>query len=93
MPYSMRDQTARSVGLVSNQSNDHAVKVEEEHDEVETKFNKGFLVFPHVSGLFISCGCFAHDGMLTFLCTFNLRKISVASRRCWLSIILRQELA
>lgn len=29
------------------------------------------------------------DRALTFLCTFSFRKISVASRRCWFSKILR----
>lgn len=31
------------VGLVADKSNDHAVEVEEEHQEVETQLNERFL--------------------------------------------------
>ena len=31
------------MGFVSDQSNDHAVEVEKEHDEVETELDKGLL--------------------------------------------------
>ena len=34
---------AKSVGFVADQSNDHAVQVEEEHQQVETQFDEGFL--------------------------------------------------
>ena len=33
-----------SVALLSDKSHDHAVEVEEEHEEVETEFDEGFLV-------------------------------------------------
>jgi len=38
---------AQSVGFVADEGNNHAVEVEEEHDQVETKLNEGFL-FMHV---------------------------------------------
>jgi hypothetical protein len=31
------------VGLVADESNDHAVEVEEEHEQVETKLDERFL--------------------------------------------------
>ena len=31
------------VGLVADESDNHAVEVEEEHDEVETELDEGFL--------------------------------------------------
>ena len=31
------------MGLVANEGDNHAVQVEEEHDEVEAEFNEGFL--------------------------------------------------
>ena len=33
----------RSVRLISYERNNHAVKVDEEHQKVETEFDKGFL--------------------------------------------------
>lgn len=33
----------QSLALIADESNDHAVKVEEEHQEVETKLDEGFL--------------------------------------------------
>jgi len=32
------------VGLVTDESNDHAVEVEEEHEQVEAQFDEGFLL-------------------------------------------------
>ena len=34
------------MGFVADQSNDHAVQVEEEHQEVETQLDERFLYFP-----------------------------------------------
>jgi len=86
------------VGLVSDECNDHAVEVEEEHEQVETKLDERFLRI--VSSL--SCmRSFSRDrssaaismrnlciGVHTFLCTLSFLKISVASKRCWFSSIL-----
>jgi hypothetical protein len=33
----------QSVSLITDQSDNHAVEVEEEHQEVETKLDEGFL--------------------------------------------------
>lgn len=33
----------QSVALITDQGNNHAVEVEEEHDQVERKLGKGFL--------------------------------------------------
>lgn len=33
----------QSLSLIADESNDHAVEVEEEHQEVETKLDEGFL--------------------------------------------------
>lgn len=65
----------RSVGLITDQSHNHAIKVEEKHDKVETKLDKGFLMDVSIEHM-------ENKGCLTFLCTFNFLKISVASRRC-----------
>jgi hypothetical protein len=35
----------RLVGLVPDQRHDHAVEVEEEHDEVETELDEGLLYY------------------------------------------------
>lgn len=75
----------RLVGLVPNKGNDHAVQVEEEQDEVEAELGEGFLR-PRVSSGFLRSR--RRQPVRTFLCTFNFLKISVASRRCVLSIIL-----
>jgi hypothetical protein len=70
------------VSLVLDEGDDHAVEVEEEHDEVETELCKGFLLAVRGDG-HKNCGI-----PRTFLWTFSFRKISVASRRCVLSTIL-----
>lgn len=73
----------QSVALIADQGNNHAVEVKEEHEEVETKLDEGFLKTPvRVSHCAAVCDL---KIKLTFLCTFNLRKISVASKRCWFS--------
>jgi hypothetical protein len=74
----------KSVALVADESHNHAVQVEEEHQEVEAQLDERFLA----GGCPVSdilCGSLAARQKLTFLCTFSLRKISVASSRCWLS--------
>lgn len=73
---------ARLVGLVADESNDHAVEVEEEHQQVETKLDERFL--ENVSGPNSEV-----DGRdPTFLWTFSFLKISVASSRWFFSKIL-----
>lgn len=72
----------QSVALITDQGNNHAVEVEEEHKEVEAKLDEGFLNTNRVSHCAAGCNL---ETKLTFLCTFNLRKISVASKRCWFS--------
>lgn len=42
---------AQSVGFVADQSDDHAVEVEEEHQEVEAQLDEGFLGDNHGSVL------------------------------------------
>jgi hypothetical protein len=74
----------RSVRLVPDKGNDHAVQVEEEHDQVETQLDEGFLNFC-VSDVRLR---FIFRFPPTFLCTLSFLKISVASRRCWFSKIL-----
>ena len=71
--------------LVLNQGDDHAVQVEEEEDEVEAELGEGFL---RSSVSAVSSDLGPALGRLTFLWMFSLRKISVASRRCVLSMIL-----
>ena len=75
-----------SMRLVPYQRDDHAVKVKEEHDEVEAELDERFLV--PISLLVASIFRRGTRVDLTFLWTFSLRNISVASRRCWLSKIL-----
>lgn len=72
----------QSVALVTDEGNNHAVEVEEEHQKVEAQLDEGFLEQPYVSILDIPHQSFVER---TFLCTFSLRKISVASNMCWLS--------
>lgn len=72
------------VGFVLNQGNDHAVKIEEEQDEVETELSERFL---HIL-LAIGTKPTTKRSLRTFLWTLSLRKISVASKRCVLSTIL-----
>lgn len=73
----------QSVALIADQGNNHAVEVEEEHEEVEAKLDEGFLkTRVRVSHCAAVCDL---ETKPTFLCTFNLRKISVASKRCWFS--------
>ena len=69
------------MSIVPNQSYNHTVEVEEEHHKVEAKLEKRFLAMS-----IIPLG--QHGCVSTFLWTFNFLKISVASRRCWLSKIL-----
>lgn len=65
----------RLFAFLANEGDDHAVQVEEEHDQVEAKFNERFLC--HVSA--DVCEPFAAHA---FLCVLSFLKISVASRRC-----------
>jgi hypothetical protein len=81
------------VRLVADEGDDHAVEVEEEHEQVETELDEGFLC--GVSSLrqcvcmrTIACKVPYRDARLTFLCTLSFLKISVASSRCWFSKIL-----
>lgn len=86
MAHRMIGLLLQSVALVTDKSNNHAVEIEEEHQEVEAKLDKGFLEILNLSQF--SSRCHISQPLvpsLTFLCTFNLRKISVASRRCWFS--------
>lgn len=71
--------------LVLDQSDDHAVQVEEEHDEVETQLNEGLL---HALLVTATSEQFLNSPRRTFLWTLSFRKISVASRRCVFSTIL-----
>lgn len=85
------------VRVILDESNYHAVQVEEEEDEMEAELGEGFLrrcqqldfatsgagpCRPHTD-------CGAVVGGRTFLWTFSFRKISVASRRWALSAILQ----
>lgn len=78
--HNMPELVRQSVGFVPDQGNNHAVEIEEEHEKVKAEFDKRFL--SRVSICVIVCAF-----NLTFLWTLSLRKISVASRRCWLSKI------
>lgn len=49
MAHRMFRLAAKSVGLVADQSDDHAVQVEKEHQEVETEFDERFLCTGKVS--------------------------------------------
>lgn len=70
--------------LVADEGDDHAVEVEEEHDEVEAELDERFLKL-----LLAACESGRSSVKeLTFLCTLSFLKISVASRRCWFSKIL-----
>jgi hypothetical protein len=72
------------VGFVADKGNDHAVEVEEEHDEMEAELDEGFLKL-----LLAACRPSRKAAqVLTFLWTLSFLKISVASRRCWFSKIL-----
>lgn len=67
------------VRLVLNQGDDHAIQVEEEHDQVEAQLDKGFLL-----SLVSPCCSFSFSTgqvVRTFLCTLSFLKISVASKR------------
>lgn len=82
---------SRLGGLVTDKSDNHAVEVEEEHDEVEAELEERFLDF------YVSLRTPTEEGedrFLTFLWTFSFRKISVASRK-WvlLMILLERQLA
>jgi hypothetical protein len=74
----------RSVRLVPDEGDDHAVQVEEEHDQVETQLDEGFLILG-ISDVRLGI---IFRFRPTFLCTLSFLKISVASRRCWFSKIL-----
>lgn len=52
---------------------------------METELDERFLQAPQIRTRTIFAGALSK---LTFLCTFNFRKISVASNRCWFSNIL-----
>lgn len=43
MAHSIISLIANSVSLIADQSNNHAVKVEEEHQEAEAKLDERFL--------------------------------------------------
>ena len=76
--------------LVSYEGDDHAVEVEEKHQEVEAKLDERFLYKCQLKHPYIDCIlCQINVTRPTFLCTFNFLKISVASRRCWFSKILK----
>jgi hypothetical protein len=53
-------RSARLVGLVADESNDHAVEVEEEHEQVEAQLDERFLHI--VSALYLGCSkrCSVH---------------------------------
>lgn len=42
-PFPVKSCSVGLVGLVADEGNNHAVKVEEKHHEVETKLGEGFL--------------------------------------------------
>lgn len=79
---------AQSMRLVADEGDDHAVEIKEEHDQVETKLDKGFLITKKSEVSMRSGKENTTIFRRTFLWTFNFRKISVASRRCWFSRIL-----
>lgn len=83
MRHQLADQRVVLRGLVSDECHDHAVKIKEEHDQVEGEFRKRLL-------LAVSLGQSVAEivSERTFLWTFSFRKISVASSRCVLSTIL-----
>ena len=76
--------------VLTDESDNHAVEVEEEHDEVETKLEERLL-----RTQLASCRSCADclDAFPTFLWMLSLRKISVASSRWVFSTILRNKLA
>lgn len=49
MAHRIMGLVTQSVALVADQSDDHAVEVEEEHQEVEAQFDERFLKCPSVS--------------------------------------------
>lgn len=88
---SARPLTPALGGIVADQGHNHAVQVEEEHDQVEDQFDVRFLgqksqncVWSQKTGR----GNPSHGGIHTFLWTLSLRKISVASSIYWFSRIL-----
>lgn len=51
MPHTPMSPLAQSMRLIPYQRDDHAVEVEEEHQEVEAEFHEGFLEHSYV----VSC--------------------------------------
>lgn len=49
MAHCIIGRESKSMALVTDQSDDHAVQVEEEHQEVETELDEGFLKRKHSS--------------------------------------------
>lgn len=89
----------RLVRFVADKRNNHAVEVEEEHEQVEAQLDERFLEtvsWLHNLAVQVKRLCWpilnaadAYRGKArTFLCTLSFLKISVASRRCWFSKIL-----
>lgn len=76
----------RLFGVVADESHDHAVQVEEEEEQMETELDKRLLCVRLVPAL-ISTRTQTR-ARHTFLWTLSFLKISVASRRWVLSIIL-----
>jgi hypothetical protein len=89
------------MGFVPDKGHNHAVEIEEEHDQMEAQFDERFLTMT----LAMLIQPLGYTGsvcmpphiqgvrirarvMRTFLCTFSFLKISVASKRCWFSKIL-----
>lgn len=77
--------------FIPYQRDNHAVEVEEEHEEVKAEFDEGFLdryVSAAVSTISVTSLCTEtlpremRGRKHTRLCTFSFLKISVASRRC-----------
>jgi len=77
----MHDSATQSVRFVPNECDDHAVEVEEEHDKMKAEFDEGFLP-KSMSVSEVDWYAMVDLEYPTFLCTFNFRKISVASSRC-----------
>ena len=72
-------------GLVADESNNHAVEVEEEHDQVEAQLDERLL---RGGSAICMTGSDNQRRTYTFLWTLSFRKISVASSKCVLSTIL-----
>ena len=67
--------------LVLDERDNHAVEVEEEHDQMEAELDERFLAEIPESAHHNPTYCLL-DFIRTFLCTFSFLKISVASSKC-----------